>query len=305
MYTPILSRPIATIIFSLGLVASTQPAFAAPLFQVQGAAQDFFDKSSSLALSDASLFTFGKTDPISGHSFDVVDNAIASAGPDGLHADANTRFFSDNPVGAGSRITAGAQAFMFLDDVMIGGPAGGTIITSYRVHLSGTLEADKNVQITSPNTSRASATVSVGLSASNLNGNLILLNTIGAQKESGQPQVSDDQLQNLIGGSNLTSASFSVTANKTFTVELMLAASAISQLGADDTGSATAAAHFGSTLTFATDGPVFDLPAGYTANSISGNIADNHFALAPIPLPAAIWLLGSALGCIGFARRRA
>jgi hypothetical protein len=47
---------------------------------------------------------------------------------------------------------------------------------------------------------------------------------------------------------------------------------------------------------------VFDLPTGYTANG--GDIVDNRI-ISAIPLPAAVWLLGSGLlGLLGMARRK-
>ena len=51
----------------------------------------------------------------------------------------------------------------------------------------------------------------------------------------------------------------------------------------------TANTDFGSTLTFATTGDVFNLPSGYTANSAQAGIVDNHF----IPEPSA------TLGALG------
>jgi hypothetical protein len=46
---------------------------------------------------------------------------------------------------------------------------------------------------------------------------------------------------------------------------------------------ASAVADFRNTVSFPTDGPVFDLPAGYTANSVDGSIVDNRW----VPVPAA------------------
>ena len=59
---------------------------------------------------------------------------------------------------------------------------------------------------------------------------------------------------------------------------------------------------FGDPLSFAPSGPVFDLPAGWTANSISGNIVDNRFVGAAVPEPGALTLLASgALSMLGLA----
>ncbi len=76
-------------------------------------------------------------------------------------------------------------------------------------------------------------------------------------------------------------------------------------------GSATSAggrlegidADFLHTLTFPTDGDVFNLPEGYTASSAGLGVADNGFA--PVPEPGAWAAVGLAgAGLFGVARRR-
>ena len=52
-------------------------------------------------------------------------------------------------------------------------------------------------------------------------------------------------------------------------------------------------ADFFHSLSFATSGDVFNLPAGYTVNSVSGGIVNNRFVGAPVPLPSTLLLLGS------------
>jgi hypothetical protein len=56
--------------------------------------------------------------------------------------------------------------------------------------------------------------------------------------------------------------------------------------------------NFGSTVRFPLDRPVFDLPPGYTVNSASAGIVDNHV----VPEPTTGALLG--LGLAGLSRRR-
>lgn len=64
--------------------------------------------------------------------------------------------------------------------------------------------------------------------------------------------------------------------------------------GASRDGAAVAgAANFLDTLFLASDGPVFNLPEGYTAHSPSARIVDNH--VQPVPLPASLFMLGAAV----------
>ena len=63
----------------------------------------------------------------------------------------------------------------------------------------------------------------------------------------------------------------------------------------DLTGSVSgqAAAIFDHTLSFPKDGPVFNLPEGYTANSLDGMIVDNRWT--PVPIAPASVFLGTGL----------
>lgn len=76
-------------------------------------------------------------------------------------------------------------------------------------------------------------------------------------------------------------------------LEIVASASAVSR----DGSAVGAQADFFNTLTLPTTGPVFDLPTGYTVNSVNGNILDNAF-VAPIPIPAAWVLMLSGLALV-------
>jgi hypothetical protein len=62
---------------------------------------------------------------------------------------------------------------------------------------------------------------------------------------------------------------------------------------------------FGHTLSFAPSGPVFNLPPGWTANSVSGNIVDNRFVgFSAVPEPSALILFGmGAISVLALATR--
>ena len=47
-----------------------------------------------------------------------------------------------------------------------------------------------------------------------------------------------------------------------------------------------------------------ELPTGYVLVDANGEIVDHKTLVAAVPLPAAVWLIGSALGGLRFARRR-
>lgn len=64
---------------------------------------------------------------------------------------------------------------------------------------------------------------------------------------------------------------------------------------------------FGHTMSFPTSGSVFNLPEGFTLNSADGAIVNNQWIdprPAVVPVPAAVWLFGSALMGLGVVTRR-
>ena len=85
----------------------------------------------------------------------------------------------------------------------------------------------------------------------------------------------------LFGGSNINAGNTSV-------------------LG-EGTGSSTVDAL--NTFSFATSGDVFDLPDGFSVNSVSANIVDNRF-VAVVPLPASVVLMISGLGTLLLGARK-
>lgn len=66
-------------------------------------------------------------------------------------------------------------------------------------------------------------------------------------------------------------------------------------------GSGNTVVDYLDTFTLASGGPVFNLPAGFTANAPDLGIVDNAYQ---VPEPAVAWLLASAAGVLGYGRRR-
>jgi hypothetical protein len=68
---------------------------------------------------------------------------------------------------------------------------------------------------------------------------------------------------------------------------------------------------FGSALNFPTDGPVFDLPDGFSVNSVDAEVVDNLFVGTPpifVPEPNAALMMAVGAGVLTLlqrARRRA
>jgi hypothetical protein len=67
--------------------------------------------------------------------------------------------------------------------------------------------------------------------------------------------------------------------------------------------------NFSDTVSFPTAGPVFNLPAGYTVNSVSGLIANNQWTgggVPSVPEPSSLLLLmvSGLAGLIGFGWRK-
>ena len=100
---------------------------------------------------------------------------------------------------------------------------------------------------------------------------------------------------------NFTSPTVLVPVGSSFNVSLQLNVSATayySVTGSSGPGPYTldlfSLSDFSNTLKFSTVGPVFNLPEGYTINSPSAGIVDNHFV---VPEPSTITL--AALGLLG------
>jgi hypothetical protein len=99
----------------------------------------------------------------------------------------------------------------------------------------------------------------------------------GAEDDQGQWEIEVPVAGN-IGVGNSTTVSFSVTVY-----------AGAGQNGGEPGIASFANANFSNTVSFARGRPVFDLPEGWTANSVSANIVNNYW-IPPVPEPASALL---------------
>ena len=108
---------------------------------------------------------------------------------------------------------------------------------------------------------------------------------------------------------SITSDQLLIPVGQTFDVRVRVVASTravVRILGtpADPSDTVTAGgsglSNFQSTVSFAPSGPVFDLPPGYTVNSVSAGIVNNQL----VPEPGVLWLLAGGTAGVFALRRR-
>ncbi len=106
----------------------------------------------------------------------------------------------------------------------------------------------------------------------------------------------------------LTTSAVTLPTDTPLTVELLLQGRVVASDNFS-VGSANASIDFLNTMSFPTNGAVFILPNGFTANSVSGNIVDNQFVgvstTSPVPEPSSFALLGTAcIALVGYGWQR-
>jgi hypothetical protein len=114
-------------------------------------------------------------------------------------------------------------------------------------------------------------------------------------------------------GSDLVTGSFTVPTGTAISLELSLftrSTVGFSVAGGHIEGTAYTSADFGHTLSLNTGGDVFNLGAGESVDSISGDIAGNTWNGTPVsatavPLPASVYLFAAGLlVLVGYIRRQ-
>jgi hypothetical protein len=229
-------------------------------------------------------------------------SASSYAGPDGMHAFAHSEMEKIS-TGDGSYTysqSASSLALGTWSDLIISGPTGsGPITVSYNVHLDGSFIVASNTEPSGLAHSGASIQLVFFGRGNNLGGGNIGLSSNNGSIEA--PSGSGD-LTSFTGNNVITSPTFSVPVNTPISIELELSAAALVTGWENEPWNLVANSDFGSTLTFVTDRPVFNLPAGYSADSNDANIHGNTYS---VPEPSTFVLAVLAFGiCLFWGRGR-
>lgn len=235
---------------------------------------------------------------------DSVPVAVsAAAGPGTASATARGGFLGvsssvSTPLDASTTNSADAAASFSIDDVIFTNTTGETSFSgTANLLLTGSYSVEManfhGLIVTSISTLQLTCTVDGGT----VNGAYIAEFDSGGNFQLSTSGV----LAGMTGGPSAdVSVPFSIPisgqANVPISVSFIMNVNTVASLGT------SGSSDFGDPLSFAPTGPVFDLPPGWTANSISGNIVNNRFVGTAVPEPGALPLLASgALWLLGLA----
>jgi hypothetical protein len=249
-------------------------------------------------------FTYDSTTDVTGLTEHGQANSLADIS--GLHAHSFAQMDMSGSSTVFSDWTLGASNVVFstYDDMVISGPAG-TVTTSLNLFLHGSESATTSLPSIGTNNANENIQLSFLVNGTNIGGGSQSISS----SNGGAPIV--NSLGMLVGWQEfggLITPKFTVPTNVPFSLEPFL--NTFAEVTGDLRGSfdVSANADFGSTLTFAPSGPVFNLPQGYTANSAGAGIANNllvpepsSFFLAAIGLAM---LFAIATSCIACRRRQ-
>lgn len=257
---------------------------------------------------------YHNTDDPNFHGASIHAAAYSYGGPGFARADAYAQMIQATPT-TDLRLYslfAGGLVRVTVTDVVVSGPPG-PITTRVHLHLDGGFFTGTTfVPHVSPDEDFFAATnadnyIGVSLTVTDgyyPGGRDIGSGSFGINSHDGSfPTTSLESgwLTGFDGDVDLISDGFLVDANTPFTLELMLDSRA-SVSGPIDRGlDLFATTNFYDTLSFAVDQPVFDLPAGYSADSVEGNIVGNTFS---VPEPSRTDCLAAGVGALLFYRRR-
>lgn len=320
------SSILASIVGFTALLSVAGPSLALPLFHAEAHTgplaiinQEFTSNSPVIALVDTGTL--------------IIPSGIASATG---AAEASAGQLSARGSGALSVLTPGlggtqhggtGEARFTLDDIVISGPEG-TVSTFLNLTVNGGMSGTVNT-VTGPGyfLGAVGRSTSVQLSGgffalahTPFAGSVIASGQVGNCGPTGCTETNSFVASGLFDGFtgddmnlNLSLPVFVAQVGAPFTLDMRLiaggSASYIIQgtTAGDFSLSADGSSDFSHTVSFPTAGPVFNLPAGYTVNSVSGLIVNNQWTgggVTSVPEPVSLALLGIGLAGLAASRRR-
>lgn len=208
-------------------------------------------------------------------------SATAAAAASGLGGTAIATSMGETSASNSNRACFGAE--VVIDDVTISGP-GPTATIQVSADIAGL------VDLFGDGGTNATATIYASIEVGEDSGSGIVYSTAVLYQPSFLATTS------TTFSTTLTSLPLEVSTSSTIAVRLFLAGSV---LGKDNhaPGSASASLDLTDGMGFPAMGPVFILPAGFTANSVDANIVDNQLG-APPAVPALTGWSGAILGLV-------
>jgi hypothetical protein len=236
-------------------------------------------------------YDFGESDSVlTLHAF-----GSATAGIAGLKTSASASATSIGPFSISRPFTFGTStsADATWSDFMISGPTGpATIQVSLNLEIDGTLSTFASTSASGTAMAQALIQMFVRTPSNDTPGGVFVQNS----QNGNAPTVQTSGLLSGFNGTagNITTPLFDVPVNTPFPLELYLETVASVSSLAGDAFDLSAQLTFLNTLKFATNGPVFNLPSGYTVNSGTAGITNNV-------VPEASSLAFTSLGVVLFA----
>lgn len=288
-------------------------------------------ETSGSAVSTATSYSFfvpsGVTSPGTG-SYSAL--AVARPGSLGTSSSSTVSVIDGFPLP--NVLDSSATARLFLDDILISGPPGAsTVPLSLNLHLSGIQALDTSALsdvFTMRGEAKAESTVQLSgffsfgannpeepdfggrlyredLSYQGCSDALTCNTFLNAPSATGV-------FAGFTGTGDALTPTFDAPVGVPFSLDMELSVKSTVLWGADTalaTLIASSSTDFANTVSFPTVGPVFDLPAEYTANSPGGLIVNNQWTgggVTSVPEPSSLLLLTASglAGLIGFGWRK-
>jgi len=237
--------------------------------------------------------------------------ASAAAGPGSVAVVSNSKASGYAPSGQDTTGIGYNTAYFTVTDLIFTGPDR-TVTTSLKLFWSGLM--DHSVESLNANSyTNSNTTLDITGYIRRPAGTtfLSLAGYLSASKwQYGlDPQITDVSDSGILAGAYppsgpLVTAQFDVPTGEHLTFKLSIAtfsgtALLSTSVPAAAEGSATSKADFGGTVHLPASGPVFDLPEGFSVNSVEANIVDNEWTgtpvTAPLPQPDYCGDLGTVL----------